>query len=132
MKLTADAVAFLTLLAAAAITCGCNTQKRIQSHYADNVQVAVLDATPRQPALAVTPFALDEAPKTHRTIAHLTVQGFAKDEGILLNLLATKARSLGANGLVILRAEQPFKGWPASATDQTLRIFRAHAIVFGP
>src|SRR2546425_901308 len=89
---------FTILIAAAVITCGCNTQKRIQSHYADNVQVAVLDATPRQPALAVTPFAPDGAPKNPRTIAHLTVQGFAKDEGVLLNLLATKARSLGANG----------------------------------
>lgn len=101
-----------------------------QAHDVDDVEVGILDATPRTPSMKVTPFTAENVPKSFTDIAHLTVQGRLSDEAALINFLAAKARALGANGLVMGPTEQPFTHYPASATDQTLRIYRAEAIIY--
>ena len=95
-----------------------------------DVQVAIMDATPRAASQVITPFLPANAPKAFTVLAHLTVQGYAADEATLVNYLTSKARELGANGIVMGPAGVPFHGWPASATDQTLRVYRAEAILY--
>ena len=122
----------LLILTSGLLLTGCRTSPAHAGHSIKDVQVAILDATPRPATLAIKPFLPENAPKQFTEIAHLTVQGFASDEAKLINFLASKSRELGANGIIYGPAERPFTHYPASATDQTLRIYRAEAIIYAP
>ena len=115
-----------------ALMTGCNTGAGRHATSVQDVQVGILDVTPRPASTAVHAFDVNTAPKQFVHLAHLTVQGYLSDEAKMVSLLASKARELGANGLIMGVSEQPFRGYPASATDQTLRVYRAEAIIYKP
>ena len=95
------------------------------------VTVAIYDVTPRTASTELTVYQTAEAvTRPYRSIALINALDKTQAEAQVLDAICARARELGAQGLIVLPPQQPYRGWPASATDQNLRNFRAEAIVF--
>jgi hypothetical protein len=102
--------------------------------YENKVQVAIYDTAPRSPTASVAIITRQEAAiRPHRVIAELTVQGDARDEGLLVNALTSRARKLGAEALIRQPDASPFGDygqWTLGGRDRLQRVFRAQAIAY--
>src|SRR6266446_4573383 len=74
------------------------------------VKTALYDTAPRTPVTKLDVFQVREKPtRPFHVIALLTADGPAHDEGDCMQGMLIRARKLGADGLIILEAEEPNK-----------------------
>jgi hypothetical protein len=125
----------VAILLTALTLCACRTEYVSSTgeptpRYANEVQVARYDATDRQPTAQLEVFSNPQAlgNRPYRVIALLTREGYRRDEGLIMNAIAWRARQIGAEGLI---PEGPVYGgspWAHGRWEQP--VFRALAIVF--
>jgi hypothetical protein len=100
---------------------------------AGRVQIAMYDATPRQPSQTMDIYdAGKPVERPHKSLAKLTCEGDASEEGIMLNAIAWQTRRLGAQALEVLEPEYPNGRGPTLpfAPSTTRRVFRANALIY--
>jgi hypothetical protein len=119
MKITKTVVCALSFLVAGCHTYDVNGEKPVR--YANNVQIVLLNSTPRTITKSIQIFETpDDVKRPYHKIALLSRSGHREDEGLIFNAFAWRARQIGADGIIILTAS---RGWPDFQ-------FRANAIVF--
>ena len=127
---------YLVILSLTALSLtGCHsydTNSTKPVRYADGVQVISIDSTPRKfsPTLEVFQNADELKGRPYHKIALLSRNGWPDDEGRLINAVIWKAKSIGANGVIM---QSPVKGnyeFNAFARSGKRTTYKAEAIVF--
>jgi hypothetical protein len=119
MKIIYTVIFGLSFLLVGCRTYDVNGEKPVR--YAKDVQVVLLDSTPRTATKSIRIFETpDDIKRPYHKIALLSRSGHREDEGLIDNAFAWRARQIGADGIIILTASH---GWPDFQ-------FRADAIIF--
>src|SRR5690242_1574586 len=80
--------------------------------YANSVSAAMYDTTRRAPVPTLEVFQSDQelAGRPHHVIALLSREGYPRDEGLVMNAIAWRARHLGAGAMIVLPPYAPPTG----------------------
>jgi hypothetical protein len=100
--------------------------------YANTVQVISLDSTQRPFSKAIEIFQNPDElhGRAYRKIALLSHEGWPNDETLLVNALIWKAKSLGADGVILMPSTRNGYEFNAFAHSGVSYTFHAQAIVF--
>ena len=100
--------------------------------FADTVQVISLDSTERNFSSSLEVFQSPDELKgrPYHKIAMLSCNGWPDDEGPLINAFVWKAKSIGANGVIMLPSVKGNYEFNAFARSGSRFTYKADAIVF--
>jgi hypothetical protein len=99
--------------------------------YANRIQVARYDLTPRQPTTSFEVLDhINQAEHPYKIIAMLSHAAKPSDSGLMINAMAWHARRLGANAMILLTPQDTGYRSNRWGSEKDQPIYGANAIIF--
>jgi hypothetical protein len=120
----------ILLLLALLVGCSTLSPSDPAPRFAERVQAALSEAGHRPPTTSVE-LIIPQDLRPRRSIARLTAEGKADDEGALQNAMMWKARQIGGQAILFEPEKPTFTGTSRLRTrEQARRVFTAEVFIF--